>query len=55
VYTVADPHSSGRVTVPVLWDNKAGTIVSNESSEITRMFDKEFDGLICRNAEVSGN
>ncbi|QKV17082.1 glutathione S-transferase family protein [Oricola thermophila] len=36
---------SGRVTVPVLWDRKRETIVSNESSEIIRMFNSAFDGL----------
>ena len=37
VYTSALPDYSGRVTVPVLWDKKGNTIVSNESSEIIRM------------------
>jgi putative glutathione S-transferase len=37
VYLKADPHFSGRVTVPVLWDKQAATIVNNESSEIIRM------------------
>ncbi len=41
----ADPHYSGRVTVPVLWDKKTDTIVTNESSEIIRMFNTAFDGL----------
>jgi putative glutathione S-transferase len=45
VYTKADPHYSGRVTVPVLWDKKTGTIVNNESSEIIRMFNSAFDGI----------
>jgi putative glutathione S-transferase len=45
VYTMADPHYSGRVTVPVLWDKKTGTIVNNESSEIIRMFNSAFDGI----------
>ena len=44
VYTKADPGYSGRVTVPVLWDKKTNTIVSNESSEIIRMFNSAFDG-----------
>ena len=38
VYTAADPQASGPVTVPVLWDKARGTIVSNESAEIIRMF-----------------
>ena len=45
VYTRADPGISGRVTVPVLWDKRTGTIVSNESSEIIRMFNSAFDHL----------
>jgi len=43
VYTGADPEYSGRVTVPVLWDKQTETIVSNESSEIIRMFNSAFD------------
>lgn len=45
IYTQADPTYSGRVTVPILWDKKRGTIVSNESSEIIRMFNSAFDGI----------
>nr|WP_321457832.1 glutathione S-transferase family protein [uncultured Cohaesibacter sp.] len=45
IYTKADPVYSGRVTVPVLWDKKTGTIVSNESSEIIRMLNSAFDGI----------
>jgi len=45
VYLKADPDCSGPVTVPVLWDRERETIVSNESSEIVRMFDKAFDGV----------
>ncbi|VEA21006.1 Glutathione S- transferase omega [Salmonella enterica subsp. enterica] len=45
LYLHADPHYSGRVTVPVLWDKKNHTIVSNESAEIIRMFNSAFDGL----------
>ncbi len=45
VYTRANPNYTGRVTVPVLWDTRAGTIVCNESAEIIRMFNTEFDGL----------
>jgi putative glutathione S-transferase len=42
VYLLADPKYSGRVTVPVLWDKERNTIVSNESSEIIRMFNSAF-------------
>jgi len=45
IYTAADPHYSGRVTVPVLWDKEQKTIVSNESSEIIRMFNSAFDDI----------
>ncbi len=45
IYTKADPSYTGRVTVPILWDKKEGTIVSNESSEILRMFNRAFNGL----------
>ncbi|NSX53955.1 glutathione S-transferase family protein [Parasulfitobacter algicola] len=45
IYLKADPKISGRVTVPILWDKQRETIVSNESSEIIRMFNSAFDGL----------
>ena len=45
IYLKADPKISGRVTVPILWDKKTETIVSNESSEIIRMFNSAFDGV----------
>lgn len=45
IYTRADPAFTGRVTVPILWDKSRGTIVSNESSEIIRMFNAAFDGI----------
>lgn len=45
VYTDAKSDYTGRVTVPVLWDKQTGTIVSNESSEIIRMFNSAFDGV----------
>lgn len=43
VYIAAKPDYTGRVTVPVLWDKETNTIVSNESSEIIRMFNSAFD------------
>ena len=43
IYTRAKSNYSGRVTVPVLWDMKRKTIVSNESSEIIRMFNSAFN------------
>ena len=45
IYTTSDANVSGRVTVPVLWDKKQGCIVSNESSEIIRMFNSAFDHI----------
>ncbi|EHK9177683.1 glutathione S-transferase family protein [Vibrio parahaemolyticus] len=45
IYTQAKPDYTGRVTVPVLWDKKTNTIVSNESSEIIRMFNFAFNDL----------
>ena len=45
IYTAAKPDYTGRVTVPVLWDKLEGTIVNNESSEIIRIFNSEFDAF----------
>jgi len=45
VYLLAKPDYSGRVTVPTLWDKQTGTIVSNESADIIRMFNSAFDAL----------
>jgi putative glutathione S-transferase len=43
VYLRADPNYTGRVTVPTLWDREKKTIVNNESSEIIRMLNTEFN------------
>ena len=45
IYSEAAPGATTRVTVPVLWDKQRRTIVSNESSEIIRMFNSAFDGV----------
>ena len=45
IYLRTDPKISGRVTVPILWDKQQNTIVSNESSEIIRMFNAAFNEL----------
>lgn len=45
LYIKAKPDFSGRTTVPVLWDTKTQTIVSNESAEIIRMFNTAFNHL----------
>ena len=48
VYVKAKADYTGRVTVPVLWDKQRNTIVSNESSDIIRMFNSAFDGIGAR-------
>jgi putative glutathione S-transferase len=48
VYLRAKPDYTGRVTVPVLWDEKAQRIVNNESSEIIRMLNRDFDAFARR-------
>ncbi|HUF86765.1 MAG TPA: glutathione S-transferase family protein [Thermohalobaculum sp.] len=45
VYLAADPKANSKVTVPVLWDTRRGTIVSNESAEIIRMLNSAFDAV----------
>lgn len=46
IYTRAEPHFTGRATVPVLWDMKRNVMVNNESADILRMFDTAFEGLV---------
>jgi len=52
VYARADSSFTGRVTVPVLWDREAGTIVNNESVEIMRMLDTAFDAHATTDADL---
>ncbi|CAL1699002.1 unnamed protein product [Somion occarium] len=48
IYFRADPNFRGRFTVPVLWDKKTETIVNNESSEIIRIFNTAFNGILSK-------
>ena len=51
IYLKSDWRASGRVTVPVLWDKDRHQIVSNESSEIIRMFNSAFDQITGNDAD----
>jgi putative glutathione S-transferase len=51
LYLKVDENYEGRVTVPVLWDKQTQTIVSNESSEIIRMFNGAFNHLTANTAD----
>jgi glutathionyl-hydroquinone reductase len=44
-YSASDPHYTGKVTVPTLWDRKTRRVVNNESSEIIRMMNSAFNHL----------
>ncbi len=52
VYTAARSDYTGRVTVPVLWDKKTHTIVSNESAEIIRIFNSAFDDVGAKEGDL---
>ncbi|GAB7020161.1 glutathione S-transferase family protein [Halostagnicola bangensis] len=52
LYVEADPDATCRVTVPVLWDKQEETIVNNESSEVLRMLDTEFDEISNRDVDL---
>ncbi|NUC71417.1 glutathione S-transferase family protein [Haloterrigena sp. SYSU A558-1] len=52
LYVEADPDATCRVTVPVLWDTEEDTIVNNESEEIMRMLDTEFDDYANRDVDL---
>ena len=45
IYTRADPHFTGRATVPALWDKERRTIVNNESADLLRIFNSGFGAL----------
>ncbi len=51
VYARADPGYTGRVTTPVLFDKETGTIVNNESREIVRMLDTQFEDFAAIDAD----
>jgi putative glutathione S-transferase len=48
VYAKARSDYTGRCSVPVLWDKQRGTIICNESADIIRMLNTEFDALATR-------
>ncbi|AGB37139.1 glutathione S-transferase family protein [Natronococcus occultus] len=52
LYVRADSDVTARVTVPVLWDKRTDTIVNNESKEIMRMLDTEFDAVTSRDVDL---
>lgn len=52
VYQAADPHYSGKATIPILWDRQTKTIVSNESADICRMLGGAFQKLARTPREV---
>ncbi|MFJ5428342.1 glutathione S-transferase family protein [Pectobacterium actinidiae] len=45
LYTASVPDYTGKVSVPVLWDRVEGRIVNNESADIIRMLNSEFNDL----------
>ena len=51
VYTRADPGYTGRVTTPILWDKERETIVNNESREVIRILDTEFEEYAATEAD----
>jgi putative glutathione S-transferase len=52
IYTKAASDYTGRVTTPVLWDKERGTIVNNESRDLIRILDTEFDSLATKNLDL---
>ncbi len=52
IYSIADPDCTSRVTVPTLWDAQTRSVVSNESSDIIRMFNSEFGAIAETGADL---
>lgn len=52
IYTRADPHFTGRATVPVLWDMQQDRLVNNESADILRMFNSAFANIAPSNLDL---
>ncbi len=52
IYSIADPDCTSRVTVPTLWDAHSRSVVSNESSDIIRMFNSEFGAIAETGADL---
>jgi putative glutathione S-transferase len=46
LYLRSDPGYAGRFTVPIFWDKKRRAIVNNESAEIIRMFNSDFNASL---------
>ena len=44
-YELSAPGFDGRISVPVLWDEQEGRIVNNESGDIVRILNSDFDDL----------
>ena len=55
LYKISDPGCTSKVTVPVLWDKKTNTIVNNESSEIMRILNSEFNELNKKNKKYNND
>ncbi|MDB4937359.1 MAG: Glutathione S-transferase, omega [Labilithrix sp.] len=53
VYARADARYTGRVTVPILWDKKTGAIVNNESREVMRMLDEQFEDFATKKTSLA--
>ena len=45
LYVASDNNYTGKISVPVFWDKKKRTIVNNESSEIIRILNSDFNSI----------